>query len=40
MSKPYWHCDDCGGNFDHGEKCDCCKYEKENDPGPVLEEKK
>ena len=23
MSKQYWHCDDCNGNFDHGEKCDC-----------------
>jgi hypothetical protein len=23
MSKQYWHCDACGGNFDLGEKCDC-----------------
>ncbi|MDD3288397.1 MAG: hypothetical protein PHX43_05260 [Alphaproteobacteria bacterium] len=23
MSKQYWHCDICGGNFDPGEKCDC-----------------
>lgn len=27
MSKPYWHCDRCGGNFDHGESCDCKKQE-------------
>lgn len=40
MSKPYWHCDDCNGNFGHGERCDCNNDEKENDPGPVLEEKK
>lgn len=23
MSKPYWHCEACGGNFDFGERCDC-----------------
>ena len=23
MAKPYWHCEKCGGNFDHGESCDC-----------------
>lgn len=23
MSKQYWHCGECGGNFDLGEKCDC-----------------
>lgn len=23
MSKQYWHCAACGGNFDLGEKCDC-----------------
>lgn len=23
MSKPYWHCPVCNGNFDHGERCDC-----------------
>lgn len=23
MTKPYWHCTSCGGNFDFGEKCDC-----------------
>lgn len=23
MSKQYWHCEACGGNFDIGEKCDC-----------------
>ena len=23
MSKYYWHCDECNGNYDHGEKCDC-----------------
>lgn len=23
MSKPYWHCEACGGNFDIGERCDC-----------------
>ena len=27
MSKPYWHCSTCGGNFDHGEKCDCLPKE-------------
>lgn len=27
MSKQYWHCDDCGGNFDFGEKCDCTEGE-------------
>jgi len=31
MSKQYWHCDKCGGNFDHGESCDCKK-----DPGPTF----
>lgn len=34
MSKPYWHCNECNGNFDHGEKCDC--QTNENDTGPVL----
>lgn len=23
MPRDYWHCPTCGGNFDHGEKCDC-----------------
>jgi hypothetical protein len=32
MSKQYWHCNVCGGNFDHGESCDCKKHE----PGPVF----
>jgi len=27
MSKQYWHCNVCGGNFDHGESCDCKKKE-------------
>lgn len=27
MSKSYWHCPECGGNFDHGEKCDCAEME-------------
>ena len=27
MSKQFWHCDRCGGNFDHGESCDCKKKE-------------
>lgn len=25
MARFYWHCSVCGGNFDHGEKCDCMK---------------
>ena len=32
MSKQYWHCDVCRGNFDHGESCDCKKHE----PGAVF----
>lgn len=32
MSKQYWHCPECKGNFDHGESCDCKKLE----PGPVF----
>lgn len=32
MSKQYWHCPECKGNFDHGESCDCKKHE----PGPVF----
>lgn len=28
MPKQYWHCPDCGGNFDPGETCDCGKYEE------------
>jgi len=27
MAKQFWHCDRCGGNFDHGESCDCKKKE-------------
>ena len=27
MAKQFWHCDICGGNFDHGEPCDCKKKE-------------
>jgi len=27
MSKLFWHCEKCGGNFDHGESCDCKKEE-------------
>ena len=27
MSKQFWHCEKCGGNFDHGESCDCKKEE-------------
>ena len=23
MPRDYWHCNKCGGNFDHGEQCDC-----------------
>jgi hypothetical protein len=23
MPRDYWHCSECNGNFDHGEKCDC-----------------
>ncbi len=23
MPRDYWSCSTCGGNFDHGEKCDC-----------------
>lgn len=23
MNHQYWHCDECGGNFGIGEKCDC-----------------
>lgn len=34
MSKPYWHCNECNGNFDHGEKCDC--HANKNNPGSVL----
>lgn len=30
MSKPYWHCETCGGNFDFGERCDC------GDPHPIV----
>lgn len=33
MSKQYWHCDKCGGNFDFGESCDC---NKQDNPGLIL----
>lgn len=28
MPRDYWHCPDCNGNYDHGEKCDCDNNEK------------
>ena len=36
MSKPYWHCTTCGGNFDHGEKCDCLPKEPKMKVGDSL----
>jgi hypothetical protein len=33
-SKPYWHCPDCGGNFDYGERCDCPREETK----PIISE--
>lgn len=37
MSKDYWHCEKCNGNFDHGEHCDCKENSIYSDtPGPML----
>lgn len=33
-SKYFWHCPDCNGNFDPGERCDCHHREE---PGETLE---
>jgi len=30
MSKSYWHCPICKGNFDYGENCDC------GDAAPII----
>jgi len=30
MSKPYWHCPTCNGNFDPGELCDCPRLTEEH----------
>jgi hypothetical protein len=42
MSKYYWHCPECEGNFDHGESCDCgheespSEYTEKEESGLVL----
>ena len=33
MVQYFWHCSDCNGNFDPGERCDCHHREELEDFG-------